>query len=121
MAPTASPSPPLHLPGLVLAHWDLSCCRRRGCSYGKEGFHGAFLHAWPLVALPKELALMRPKCNQRRLQPESCPSPRAPHTASPHTCLCTPSSEQYSCPQKAALKTIFKQPNINGVFKPISS
>lgn len=46
---------------------------------------------------------------------------REPHTASPHTHLCAPSSEQDSCPQKAALGTIFKQSNINGACEPISS
>ena len=81
-APISSPFPPLHLPGLVLANWDFSCCRRRCCLYGEKGFHGAFpLHTEPLLACPEVLALLRPKCNQRQLQPESCSSPRAPHTS----------------------------------------
>lgn len=89
---------------------------------GKEGFHGAFpLHAQPLLALLEELALLRPECNHRRLQPESCPRPRALHSFSAHTALQAPSSEQDSCPQKAAPRTTSKQPNINGGCRPISS
>lgn len=57
--------------------------RGRCSSYREEEFHGVFLpHAQPLPALPM------PESNQRRLQPESWPSPESPtRSFSPHTSL----------------------------------
>lgn len=63
-------------------------------------------HCW-------DLSTIRGNCN---LSPVPAWDP--PHSFSPHVSAL---SEQGSCLQKAALEKIFRQPNTNGIWKPISS